>query len=221
MFIGHYAVALAAKKATPKTSLGLLFIAAQFLDLLWPLLVVFGVEHVGIAPATDPFLRLNFLSYPFSHSLFGASVWALALGGLVVLFRRDIAEGLIIAGCVISHWILDFFTHRPDLPLTFEDRTKVGLGLWNSVAWTMLVEVALFAGGVYLYLQVTKAKDKIGVYSFWGLIGILFVIYVANIFGPPPTDASQIGLLANAAWVFVVWAFWTDRHREIREKSRT
>jgi membrane-bound metal-dependent hydrolase YbcI (DUF457 family) len=213
MFIGHYAVAFAAKKATPKTSLGLLFIAAQFLDLLWPVLVVLGVEQVSIGTSTDPFLRLHFLAYPFSHSLFGALVWGLALGGVVVLFRRDLAEGLIIAGCVLSHWVLDFFTHRPDLPLTFEDRTKVGLGLWNSVPWTMIVETALFAGGIYLYLKATKAKDRVGIYAFWSLIGILFVIYLANIFGPPPTDASQIGVVANAGWVFVLWAWWADRHR--------
>ena len=213
MFIGHYAVALAAKKATPKTSLGVLFIAAQFLDLLWPALIVFGIERVRLSPDVNPLLQLDFVSYPYSHSLVGALLWAVGFGGMAYLFRRNSREAFVLAGCVVSHWVLDYFTHIPDLPITFTGDTKVGLGLWNSVVGTMIVETALFAGGIIVYVRCTHAKDRIGVYAFWTLMVLLFLVYMASVFGPPPTDASQVGLLANLAWVFVIWAWWADRHR--------
>lgn len=52
MFIGHFAVALAAKRATPRTSLGWLFAACQLSDLIWPVLLLAGVEHAHVAPGS-------------------------------------------------------------------------------------------------------------------------------------------------------------------------
>ena len=213
MFIGHYAVALAAKKATPKLSLGLLFIAAQFLDFLWPILILLGVERVRLSPGGDPFLQLDFVSYPYSHSLLGSAIWSVALGLLVFAFRRNIIEGVTIALCVVSHWLLDYFTHIPDLPLTFSGTEKVGLGLWNFPLATIIVETGLFVVGIALYLRATRPKDRIGTWSFWGLMVVLYAIYIASYAGPPPNDASLVGLLANLSWLFVLWAWWADRHR--------
>ncbi len=213
MFVGHYAVALAAKKVTPRTSLGLLFIAAQFLDLLWPLLIVLGVEQVRLTPTGNSFLKLDFVSYPYSHSLTGSILWAVVFGVVVYAFRRNLKEGLIIAGCVVSHWILDLFTHIPDLPLTFNGQAKAGFGLWNFPVATIVIETALFVGGIAVYLKATRSKDSIGIVAFWGLMAFLYAMYLASIFGPPPNDASLVGVLANLAWLFVLWAWWADKHR--------
>jgi len=213
MFIGHYAVALAAKKAAPRTSLGTLFMAAQFVDLLWPLLLLAGVEHVQPVQAESPFLRLEFTDYPVSHSLAGAALWSLVLGGLYQLIRRETRGALIVGGCVFSHWILDFLTHRPDLPLWFAGGPYAGLGLWNSVWGTVIVEGGLFLAGAAVYLNATRKKDRIGTWAIWSLLVVITAIYCGNIAGPPPPDARSIGIVANAAWLFVIWAYWADAHR--------
>src|SRR3989339_132004 len=117
MFIGHYAVALAAKKGAPKVSLGTLFIAAQLVDLLWPLFLLLGLEHVRIDPGNTAFTPLDFYDYPITHSLVGAVGWSMLLGGVYYGFRRERKSAVVIGLVVFSHWILDLITHRPDLPL--------------------------------------------------------------------------------------------------------
>ena len=213
MFIGHYAVALAAKKAAPRTSLGTLFMAAQFADLLWPLLLLAGVEHVQPVQSESPFLRLEFTDYPVSHSLTGAVVWSLVLGGLYRLIRGETRGALVVGGCVFSHWILDFLTHRPDLPLWFSGGPYAGLGLWNSVWGTGIVEGGLFLAGAAVYLKTTRMKDRIGTWAIWSLLVVLAAIYSGEFFGPPPPHVQAIAIVANAAWLFVLWAYWADRHR--------
>ena len=215
MFVGHYAVALGAKKAAPKVSLGTLFLAAQFLDLLWPLFVLLGWEHVRISPGITVVTPLDFYDYPFTHSLLSAIFWSGMLGLAYFGLKRDRRNAIIVGGAVFSHWVLDFLTHRPDLPLAFGG-IYFGLGLWNSMVGTLLVEVGLFVGGIYLYARSTKAKDRIGSIGFWALIGLLGLIYIGNLFGPPPPDVGMIVIAGNALWLFVIWAYWVDRHREFR-----
>jgi hypothetical protein len=136
---------------------------------------------------------------------------------IVLLQQPHRWEGsLVVAICVFSHWILDFVTHRPDLPLAFGDTVYFGLSLWNSVSVTIAVETALFFAGIFLYVWTTSARDKTGFFGFWSLISVLVIIYVANVFGPPPDDFS-IGIAGNASWLFVVCAYWVDRHRKINE----
>jgi len=219
MFIGHYAVALAAKKAAPRTSLGTLFIAAQFVDLLWPVLLLLGWEHVRIEAGNTPVTPLDFYDYPISHSLLGALLWSALLSGIYYAFRPQPRGALIIGLCVLSHWILDFLTHRPDLPLTFSGSTKVGAGLWYSVPATVIVESLLFIGGIALYLSVTQTLDRVGVYGFWALIAFLAIIYCGNIFAPTPTDTNSIAIAGNASWLFVLWAYWVDKHRALVTES--
>ena len=220
MFIGHYAVALAAKKAAPKTSLGTLFMAAQFVDLLWPAFLLVGLEHVRIAPGNTAFTPLDFYDYPISHSLAGALLWSVFLGVVYYSFRRQARGALVVGACVMSHWILDYLTHRPDLPITFGGSMRVGAGLWNSVPWTLIVEFALFVTGLWIYLKTTRARDKTGVFALWSLIVVLCAIYVSNVFGPPPADAGLIALVGNAAWLFVFWAYWADAHRALAISDR-
>src|SRR4051812_40813649 len=214
MFIGHFALGFAAKRVTPRISLAMLFLAAQFADLLWPVLVGFGVEQVRIDPGNTAFTPLDFVSYPYSHSLAMLALWAVVVGG----GYRAVAGGrgtfLTLALLVLSHWVLDFLTHRPDMPL-YPGGPKVGLGLWNSVAATLAIEIALFAGGVFLYVGATRARDGIGRWGFAGLIALLLLVYVASLFGgaPPSVTAIWTASLAGAALI-VVWAWWVDLHRE-------
>ncbi|MBL7959242.1 hypothetical protein JNL27_03285 [bacterium] len=213
MFVGHYAVALAAKKAAPKVSLGTLFLAAQFVDLLWPLLLLFGLEHVRIDPGNTILTPLDFYDYPISHSFVAAIVWSVALGLLIFSIKRDKRSSFIVGLCVFSHWILDFITHRPDLPLAFDKDMYFGLGLWNSPIGTVVVELGLFITGTIMYVRATKSIDRIGAYGFWSLLSVLLLIYISNFLGPPPPNEFALAVVANAAWLFVIWAYWVDRHR--------
>ena len=217
MFIGHFAVALAAKKAAPKTNLATLFVAAQLVDLLWPIFLLFGLEHVRIEIGNTIVTPLDFYDYPVTHSLVGALGWSVVFGGLYYFRSRLKKESLIIGSVVFSHWILDFITHRPDLPLFGNTSIKFGLGLWNSFLGTIIVEFGLFALGAYLYYSVTTAKNKIGTYSLAGLLLFLAIIHLGNLFGPPPPNVQMIAVAGNAMWLFVLWAWWIDRNRRMKD----
>ena len=144
MFIGHIAVGLAAKRLTPKTSLGTLLISVQCLDLVWPVMLLLGLEHVRIDPGNTVVTPLDFYDYPITHSLLGAAAWSLVLAGIYWLARRERRAALVIGAGVLSHWILDAISHRPDLLLIPGGQIKVGLELWNSLPATLLVEGSLF-----------------------------------------------------------------------------
>ena len=214
MFLGHYAVALGAKRAAPNTSLGTLVMASQFIDLLWPVLLLAGVEHVRIDPGNTVVTPLDFYDYPVSHSLAGVLVWGVIVGGVYYALKRSWKSALVLGLAVVSHWVLDLALHRPDLPLSFAGETRVGFGGWNSLPLTLILELGLLAGGTYMYTRATKAKDRIGTYGLAGLLVFLVGIYFANVFGPPPPDAGMIGVAGNASWLFVLWAAWVDRHRQ-------
>ena len=214
MFIGHYGVGLAAKKLDNRPSLGTLFFASQFIDLLWPIFLLLGLEKVAIDPGNTAFTPLNFIYYPFSHGLVSVLIWAVLFGGVYYAFRKNIKTSLLLGGLVLSHWILDLFTHRPDLPLLFGNHLKVGLGLWNSVILSILVEGSIFIIGAYLYFKATKAENKKGQIGLWSLLIFLGIVYVMNVFGPPPPSVEPIAIVGLFQWLIVAWAYWIDRNRE-------
>jgi hypothetical protein len=215
MFIGHYAVALAAKKAAPKISLGTLFLAAQFIDLLWPILLLLGIEHVRIDPGNTAFTALDFYDYPISHSLLAVIGWSLAFGSVHFAIRRDARSATIAGMAVLSHWVLDFITHRPDLPLAPGMQSYFGLGLWNSVLATVIIESGMFIAALILYLRTTKAVDRTGSISFWAFILFTVLIHLANILGreQPPPNVTAIAVAGLALWLMVPWLYWIERHR--------
>jgi len=216
LFIGHFAVALASKRFAPRTSLGALIAAASLLDLLWPIFILLGWEQVLIQPGDTAFTPLNFVSYPISHSLVAAIGWATLFALLYFMVTRYSRGALLIWAGVVSHWVLDWISHRADMPL-YPDGPLFGLGLWNSIAATVIVEGLMYTIGIWIYLRVTRPKDAIGK---WGLLAFLFgvvALYVANIFIPPPPSVRLLGIGALSLSVFlIVWAWWTDRHREAR-----
>lgn len=219
MFIGHFGVAMAAKRAAPNASLGLLFLAAQWVDLLWPLFLLLGLEHVRLEPGNTLVTPLDFHDYPLTHSLIGFVFWSLMLAGVTFWFTKQMRMAVVGALLVMSHWLLDFVTHRPDLPLAPGLDIKIGLGLWNSMWGTMLVEGLIFGMGVFMYAGATRPVRKTGSLSYWLLMLFLVAVWLANLFGPPPPDERTIAIAGNATWLIVLWGFWADRNRVVRSEA--
>ena len=213
MFLGHFAVGLAAKRLTPYTSLGTLLLSSQLLDLMWPSLLMAGLEVVRIDPGHTAVTPLDFVSYPWSHSLLMAAVWALLFAGLYAVVRRYPRGGVVLLTLVLSHWVLDLIVHRADLPLVPFGGPRVGFGLWYSLPATVVVEAVLLALGVYIYARNTEAVDTIGSRALVAFVVALGVIYAATILGPPPPDERTIALVGQAQWLLVAWGYWLDRHR--------
>ena len=216
MFIGHFALGFAAKKAAPKLPLGALFIGAQFLDLLWPIFVLLGLETVRVHPGDTVVTPLEFVSYPLSHGLIPVLGWAVVLGFAILAARGYPRGAWVVAALVVSHWVLDWITHRPDLPIWPTSDVKVGLGLWNSRPWTMIVEGLMYVVGVGIYARTTQPRNRGGVWGLWLLVGFLAAIYVGNLLGPPPPSAKAVAWSAVSMWLIVLWGYWLDSRRTVR-----
>lgn len=212
MFLGHLALGFAVKRATPRVNLATLFAAAELPDLIWPVLVAAGVERVEIAPGITAFTPLDFVSYPWSHSLVLVVVWGLLFGAVHFARSRNVVAGVALPALAISHWVLDYVTHRPDMPL-YPGSAKYGLGLWNSVPATIAVEGTMFVAGAWLYAQATRPSGGRGQYAYASLIGILVLAYVGNILSAPPSvDAIWSGAIISGL-LLLAWAAWADRNR--------
>lgn len=212
MFIGHFALGFAAKRVAPRVNLATLFAAAQFPDLLWPVFVAAGLERVEIAPGATAFTPLNFVSYPWSHSLLLVAIWAAAFAVVHRVRARNATAAGVLGVLVVSHWVLDWISHRPDMPL-YPGGPTYGLGLWNSVPATIGVEGLLFSAGVRVYAQRTRPRDGRGQWAFVSLVAVFVVSYIANILSAPlSVDAVWSGALVGFM-LLLAWAAWADRNR--------
>jgi membrane-bound metal-dependent hydrolase YbcI (DUF457 family) len=215
MFIGHVALGLAAKRLAPRQSLAVLVSAPMVLDMLWPVFCAVGIERFRIAPGDTAYTPLAFDWYPWSHSLVMSSLWG-ALFALAVWKATGDRGGAIVAGAlVVSHWGLDVVTHRPDMPL-WPGGPLLGLGLWNNVAATIVIESLLFVAGVAVYLRATQARDLVGRVAFWALVVLLAVAYAQSSTGTPPPNVTAVvwtGIIVTV--VMPLWLWWIDRHREV------
>lgn len=215
MFLGHVALGLAAKRATPHVSLALLVLACQLADVLWPIFLALGLEEVRIDPGNTAFTPLDFVSYPYSHSLVLLFAWGIAFALVCRFLVGGRGVFAVTAALVVSHWVLDVVTHRPDLPL-YPGGPKVGLGLWNSIPWTLVVELTIYAVGLWIYLRATRARDSIGRWAFTALAAFLLVAYLANLAGAPPSVPALYITAVMASVVLTFWSWWADRHRDFR-----
>ena len=205
MFVGHYGVSFAAKSREPQVPLWLLFIAVQWLDVVWAPLILLGIEKVRIVPgftATNP---LDLYYMPYTHSLVAAVLWSAAAWAVYRYGWRpaDRRGGLIVAGAVFSHWVLDFIVHRPDLPL-YDDTMKVGLGLWNAPVAAFGLELVLLFGAMYLYFRSGGVTGRVPMIVF-GLV--MSAVQALVFFGPPPPSDKALAitaLVSYAAFAFVV-----------------
>lgn len=217
MFIGHLALGFAAKRALPNTSLAVLFVAVQLADLLWPLLVAAGIEHVRIDPGNTAVTPLDFVNYPYSHSLVFLVLWGVVFGALYRVATRHRGALVLLGALVVSHWVLDFATHRPDMPI-YPGSAKYGLGLWNSRLATVAVELPMFAAGLWLYASATTPRDATGRWAFRGLAAFLVFAYFMNLAGPPPPSVKALWIFALVgASILTLWSWWADRHRGVRD----
>jgi hypothetical protein len=219
MFLGHQGLALAAKRLAPKTSFGTTFLATGFADCLWPVFLLLGWEQVRIAPGITKMTPLDFISYPWSHSLLIDAIWAMAFAAIYFAVRRYKVGAWVVAAGVLSHWVLDWISHRPDMPLTPWSQQKYGLGLWNSVFGTVAIELLLFFGGLFIYLKDTAPKDRIGKYALWSFVALMVAFWLGAVFGPPPPSEIAITVSGLSIWLAVAWAYWIDRHRKVRDEQ--
>ena len=224
MFIGHFGIGFGSKAAAPGASLGSLFLASQFIDLLWPTLLVLGIERVNIVPGATKVTPLEFVYYPISHSLLAVLLWALLVAGIYQFLRRYPRGTLVLGLAVVSHWVLDAVVHHPDLPLYPGSSYLVGFGLWSSLWGTIVIELLIFSIGVGLYLRTTEPVDRTGIWSLWILVFLLLILYLGNLFGSPPPNVTAIAWIGEAQWILILWGYWIDRHRreiEINAVRRT
>ena len=216
MFLAHFGVALAAKKVAPKASLGTLVFAAQFADLLWPVLLLAGVEHVRIVPGVLAASPFDFTSYPVSHSLIAQLGWGAILG--IVYF---LAAGWPNRAhpCSGSHALGARLDRASPGHADLSRRREIRPGNVAIRAVDIVVEYSLFAAGIAVYVGCTRAKDRMGNVALWSLLGLFAIIYVGSAFGPPPPNVKFLAKSALAIWLTVPWAAWADRHRQSRTEG--
>jgi LexA-binding, inner membrane-associated putative hydrolase len=219
MFIGHIGAAFAAKRFAPKTSLGTLVFATGFVDLIWPIFLLIGLEHVRIAPGNTRVTPFDFYDYPISHSLLAVLGWSVAVGLGYFAAQRYRTGAWIVGLGVLSHWILDWVVHRPDLPLWPGGSGRYGLGLWNSLPITLIVESAVFLTGLWMFLRETRPQDRVGTWGLVSLIAFLILSWMGAMFGPLPHSANALAWSGLALWLLPPWAAWADRHRVSRNQS--
>lgn len=221
MFIGHFGLSFAAKKAAPKVSLGTLFIATQFVDIIWPFMLVLDIEKVAIVPGFTKSNALEFLYFPYTHSLLAGILWGVIFGLGYWLFKRDRQGALVIGLCVLSHWFLDLLVHTADLPLSPSGSLKFGFGLWNHVLISLTIETILFLSGVYIYANYTNAKTTAGKWGLWSFVIFLLIFNFANTFSPPPASVTALALsLLVLMGIIVALAYWIDRKRVVISENQ-
>ncbi|HKU61474.1 MAG TPA: hypothetical protein VJQ44_09685 [Gemmatimonadales bacterium] len=223
MFLGHYGVAFALKRAEPKVSLGTLFVAVQLADVLWGCFLLLGWEQVRIDPSAGPVAPLEFVHYPISHSLVGSLAWAVAAGAVYYSWpTRDTSRhwqaAVLVTVAAASHWFLDAIVHFPDLPLAGEGSPQIGFGLWSNLPLTIALELLVFGTGVAIYVIRRSHRHPARPGPLVGLVLLLLALYAASVVGPPPPSETAIavtdlvGLLGLAAL-----AGWVDRRADPKE----
>ena len=217
MFVGHFAAGFIAKRAAPAASLGTMILAAMFPDVLFCVFLLAGVEHVAIQPGITAVNALDLYDIPLSHSLLTDVVWAAALGALYFWRRRDRRGAWVVFAAVLSHWLLDFVSHRPDMPLAPGVSRYFGLGLWHSAWATLVVEGLLWSVSIVLYARITKAKSRAGAVGFWSMIGVLSALWIVSLGGAPPPSLLAVGIVNSVLGAVVLaWAYWVNRVRPLR-----
>jgi hypothetical protein len=216
MFVGHYAAALALKKFEKRASLGVLFLAVQFVDILFFPFVLLGLERMNIVENFTQSTHFELEFMPYTHSLVAALLWAgVAYAIFRWLFVKNNSVAVVVALAVFSHWLLDLITHTPDLPLWSDTSLKLGFGLWNNAIATYVVEAAFLILALWLYLRSTSATSTVGKYGMGVFVVFLLLLNVVNIFGPMQGD-SKVVLAVSALtsyFLFAAVAFWLDTKR--------
>ena len=222
MFVGHYGVSFAAKPVGARVPLWVWFIAVQWLDVIWSVLVLMGIEKLRIVPGFTQANPLDLYYMPFTHGLPGSIVLSLVFGGIVAAFttanRRT--TFLLVAAASFSHWVLDLVVHTPDLPL-YDNTAKVGFGLWRQVTLSFPLELIVLGLGTWLYARATVFASAKGQYVFWGFVVLLAALQVYANFGPPPESPEAMAVMALALYlVLALLAAWVERIATVSTEAR-
>jgi hypothetical protein len=215
MFIGHFGIGFAAKDAAPRMSLGMLFLASLWADLICPIFMLLGIEsaHIG----GDGYMPVVF-QFPFSHSLLALLLWAGLFAWIYTKLAKDRHNAVVLGACVLSHFVLDWLTHRSGIQL-FPGGALHGAGLWDEPPFVALLENVMLFGGLLIYLRATRSRDKIGSIALWSLFILLFASYFVTFFAPPPPSAMAMARFNLVSWLFPLWGWWIDRHRTFSRKT--
>lgn len=214
MLVGHLAVALAARSAEPRVSLGTFVLAAMLADFLLILFWLTGIERVEIVSGSGAAEYYRALDIGWSHSLVMSVGWALLAAGLVALGRQGRRAAIMIFIAVSSHWVLDAISHPPDMPIVPGGQARVGLGLWSSLPATLLVEGALWIVALGYYATRFPATSKLGLHGFWSVAALLTLVWYNNVAGAPPPDPDAAPMASLILFSMVVaWAYWIDGRR--------
>lgn len=220
MFIGHFAMGFAGKAAAPKINLGWLMTAGVFVDLVFTVFLLVGVEHARIVPGFTQANPFDLYDFPWSHSLAANIGWSLLVALGWWSWRKNVREAMIIGLVVMSHWVLDLMSHIPDLAMWPGSETRLGFGLWQSIEATIIVEGGLWIAGLALYLRATKPKDRVGRWSFLAFAVVLSLIYGSGFMSPPPPDIPAMAWTNLCLVLFLIWPAWYDRHRARRRNEK-
>jgi hypothetical protein len=215
MFIGHYGPALGLKPLCKPVPLWVLFIAVQWLDVGWSVLVLAGIEKVRIVPGYTQGSALDLYYMPYTHSLGGALALSVLLGAIVAWCIRGsrLRAFLIVAAAAFSHWLLDLLVHVPDLPI-YDDTLKVGLGLWRHLWISLPLELASLALGAWLYARYLPTQRVHGDRWLGLFVLAMAALEIYNAFAPAPTEpAGMAGAALLAYGVLAALAGLVDRAR--------
>jgi hypothetical protein len=211
MFVGHLGLGFAAKRVAPSLNLGWTIAAVTALDLLWPVFVLNGVEDATIRPGATAYMPVVFDSYPWSHSLATSVIWGLILAGIARTLMPERPVSRLLIALVVSHWVLDVVSHAPDMPLWPGVSPHYGLGLWNSIPLTFLVEGAIWASGIAIFLRTAAPRTTGSRLAFWSLVIVSTVMWVMTPWSPPPPSARAFAWFGLIGWCTIPWAAAADR----------
>ena len=219
MFTGHYGPSFAANAIEKRLPLWLLFVAVQFVDVLWAIFVLLGIEKVRIVPGITAASPLDLYYMPYTHSLVGALCWSLFAFAFCQLIPRwrGLRTGLILAAAVFSHWILDLIVHRPDLSL-YDDVYKMGFGLWNYRVLSFVLEMLVLFGGGWMYVRTVPRRGKV-----WAFLIFLAVFQIFGTFlvAPPPSGRAEAVTALVSYMVLAAIAAWVDRGQTGAARTKT
>lgn len=220
MFIGHFAPAfIAAAHVSSKSDartpgLATFFIGAQLVDFGFFIFALADIEAMRITPGISAMNPMDLYHMPYTHSLAGTAVWALAFAAIVYGITRH-TKGALLAGIVVlSHWFIDLLVHIPDLTIA-GGNTKLGFSLWDHPWIAIPLELAFIGGAIFYYIRRTHAVRGTSSWALRILIAALLGLQAFNWFAPPPAEYSaEIPISALLAFtVLVLFALWADKTR--------
>ncbi len=210
------------RKFDKKTNLAWFFASVLFLDLLLWTFILLGIERVIVPPEFEKLHYLKFF-FPYSHSLISTVAWSLLVYvAAEIITKRQLTAVLLGAG-VLSHYFFDVIVHIPELTIFGDNSAVIGLGLWNHIYIALLVELAIYLAGLFIYLKETHGVGfggKYGMYIF--SVVLVAAAFVSQVLSPKPQNGNEVAGSALLSVILVILiSYWLDRKRVPAETIKT